>query len=137
MRFGITTLFWTGDFVGCEIKKDSTYPNAVFGYRTLSGSQYGNISMGVLSADFSYVFPHGYFNHSAHLSLGIDSEKLRHVMQNRFIHDQPFLPHKLKKDVPHIPMISCDDQLYLFQDDQCIKPLDFYFKVGLSSPDFY
>lgn len=137
-RFGISTTFWTGDFVGCEIvKNDSLYQHARFGYRKLEGSTYGNFSLGILSFNASYILPHRYFQHEAHLNTGFDAEKLRNGLQNRFVHNQRFIPQKFLKDVPHIPMISATGDLYLYQAHQQIKPLKYYLKIGINSPDFY
>lgn len=137
-RFGISTQIWTGDFVGCEIvKNDSLYPHAKMGYRMQEGSTYGNHSFGILSVNASYILPIPYLQHSVHLNTGIDSEKLRNGLQNRFIHNQRFIPDKLKKDVPHIPMLANDGSFYLYRTNQEIKTLHYYFKLGVNSPEFY
>lgn len=137
-RFGINATFWTGDFVGCETVKDSLYPKARFGYRRTEGSKYGNFSLGLLSAQVNWLIPQVPVQQVARLNIGIDSEKVRNTIQNKFIHNQRFIPAKwINYETPHIPMIADDGGQFLYLPNQKIQPLRFYFNLGLNDQIFY
>jgi hypothetical protein len=138
LRFGINATFWTGDYVGCEIVKDSIYPRARFGYRKAEGSKYGNFSLGLLSAQVSWLIPQIPVSQIARLNVGIDSEKVRNAIQNKFIHNQRFIPTKwVNYETPHIPMLASDGAQYLYQNGSVVKPLSFYFNLSLNDQIFY
>lgn len=137
-RVGINATFWTGDFVGCETVKNSPYPKARFGYRKAEGSKYGDFSLGLLSVQAGWLIPQISVQQIARLNVGIDSEKLRNSIQNRFIHNQYFIPSKwINYETPHIPMIAEDGSQFLFQKNQRVKPLSFYFNLSLNDQIFY
>jgi len=136
-RFALTSAFWTGDYVGCDIVKDSLYP-ARYGYRKSERSQYGLFSLGLLSAQVNWLIPEVPLNQNARLNVGIDSEKMRNAIQNKFIHNQFFLPKKwITHETPHIPMLSDKGDQYCYYPNQKVKPISFYFNAGLNSPVFY
>ena len=137
LRFTLASTFWTGDFIGCAIIENDPDYQTRFGYRRTEGSTYGNFSLGLLSAQVNWLVPGVPLNQNARLNIGVDAEQVRYVVQNQFIHDQPFLPDKLSKPTPHIPMLSSDGGQYLFKPDQKIRPVSFYFNAGLNSPVFY
>jgi hypothetical protein len=138
LRFGVNATFWTGDYVGCEIVKDSIYPNARFGYRKAEGSKYGNFSLGLLSAQVSWLIPQIPVQQIARLNIGIDSEKVRNTIQNKFIHNQRFVPSKwVNYETPHIPMLTADGTQFLYQKSGVVKPLAFYFNMSLNDQIFY
>ncbi|MBI3134881.1 MAG: hypothetical protein HYZ14_09440 [Bacteroidetes bacterium] len=137
LRFALTSALWTGDFIGCDIVKDSLYPSR-FGYRRTERSQYGNFSLGLLSAQVNWLLPGVPLNQDARLNLGVDSEWVRHVLQNKLVHDQCYLPKKwINHENPHIPMLSDKGDPYLFDPAQKVKPASCYFNLGLNSPVFY
>jgi len=136
-RAGISSLFWTGDFIGCEVVKDSLYPSR-FGYRKKDKSTFGDFSLGLLSVQADYIIPGIPLNQIARLNVGVDSEKVRHVLQNKLIHDQIYFPERwIKTENPHIPMLSTDGSQYLFLQGQKVKPASLYFNAGLNSGTFY
>lgn len=137
LRFAVSSVFWTGDYVGCEIVRDSLYP-ARFGYRKEAGSHYGKYALGLLSAQVNWAIPTIPLHQNLRVNVGIDAEQVRNGIQNRFIHDQPYLPKSwIKHENPHIPMISDQQDQYLFQPGQRVRPASFYFNLGLNSPVFY
>lgn len=138
LRFGANATFWTGDYVGCETVKDSIYPNARFGYRKAEGAKYGNFSLGLLSAQVSWLIPQIPVQQIARLNVGIDSEKVRNTIQNKFIHNQRFVPSKwVNYETPHIPMLAADGTQFLYQSGKSPKPLSFYFNLSLNDQVFY
>ena len=134
-RFGISSLMWTGDYVGREVvNNDSIYP-ARFGYRLQEGAIHGDRSVGLLSIQVKALLP---YQQVPRLDVGIDSEKVRHFFQNKLIHDQPFFPKNwIKRKPHHIPMLQKDGTQYLFRQDQKVRPSSFYFNLGLNNFPFY
>lgn len=137
-RLAITSSLWTGDYIGCEIVNDTLYP-ARFGYRLAEGSIYGLNSMGLLSMQLSYAIPNLPVSQIARINVGMDSEQVRNFLQNELIHDQPFAPDRFINEnfTPHIPMMNDQGGQYLRRPGEKIRPIGFYFNVGMNSPVFY
>jgi hypothetical protein len=135
-KFAINSTFWTGDYTGCDNIYDSDYP-ARFGYRSCEKGRYCDYSLGLLSVQVSHLLPLP-LGQVAHLSIGIDSERVRHALQNNLIHDQPFFPEKwIKRKPAHLPMLNCDNGQYLFSEEDTVKPPTFYFNLGMNNNPFY
>ncbi|MBN4072870.1 hypothetical protein JYT74_02395 [Crocinitomix catalasitica] len=133
-KFALSTAIWTGDYTGCKTVQDSIYP-ARFGYRLQEGSEFGDRSVGLFSAQVRYLLP---YNQMPRIDLGFDSERVRNFFQNRLIHNMRFFPGKwIKHPQGHIPMLQKDGSQYLFRDGQKIKPTSFYFNLGLNNFPFY
>lgn len=65
--------------------------------------------------------------------VGVDSEKVRHAVQNRFIHDMTFLPDKwVTMENPHVPMRDTEGGQYLFREGQTIKPAEPFVEVSMN-----
>jgi hypothetical protein len=63
---------------------------------------------------------------------------VRNTIQNKFIHNQRFVPSKwVNYETPHIPMLTADGTQYLYQRGEVVKPLSFYFNVALNDQIFY
>lgn len=136
-RFAINSTFWTGDYAGCEIVNGSAYP-ARFGYRKSENGHNTNFSLGLLSAQVTTILLRLPFVQTVRVNVGIDSERVRNTLQNKLIHDQPFLPQKwIRRKPAHLPMIAKDGSQYLYQENQEIRPASFYFNVGLNNAIFY
>ncbi|MFT5819961.1 MAG: hypothetical protein ACI8ZM_001186 [Crocinitomix sp.] len=137
-KVGMNALLWTHDYSHCAvIVNEGSKKWSRFGYYQDEASQTRNASLGILSVDVKQWLP---YNQMVGLNIGINSEKIRNVMQNEFIHDQPFFPDKLVKRKPaHIPMFTIDDKPYLHDDDnpQTIRPAKFYYNFGLNNMPFY
>jgi hypothetical protein len=131
-QFGINTTLWTGQ-MGCKVN-DGSYPSA-HGCMDTTGATYAHYSHGLLSAQVKYIAP---YYQTAQLSLGIDAEQVRHAVQNRFIHDMPFVPKKWNKaNNAHIPMLDDKGEQYLYKEGQKIRPARFYYNVFLNPALFY
>jgi len=133
-KAGINLTLWTGDYIGCEIVNDGKYPSR-FGYKKNEKAIYGRSMAGLLSLQMEQFLP---FNQIARLNIGIDSEKVRHAIQNQFIHDQYFINRKLiKRPQKHFPMLDKNGNQFLFKEGQEIRPASFYFNLGLNTGVFY
>lgn len=74
------------------------------GFRALDELPFGKTSHGNLYGSFRYRIPH--FGQTAGVRIGIDSEHVRHFVQNRISHDLIFLPAKVKRNTPHYPRLD-------------------------------
>ena len=136
-QIGINSILWTGDpftnFIDTQTE-DATYPSR-YGYRDMRLAQYGKYSHGILSMQLQQVFP---YQQAVKYDLGIDSEYIRHALQNVVIHDMYYVPDKINlAKHPHIPMVSDDGTQFLFRAGQKVKPLLFFGQLGLNSTLFY
>jgi len=133
-KIAINTILWTGDFSECTKVTDSEYP-ARFGYFSNDKAIHGAYSAGLFSLHMEQILPYGQV---AKFDLGVDSEQVRHYVQNKALHDMPFYTDKMvKRKLMHIPMLQKDGTQYLFLDQQKIRPSKVYFNLGLNSGIFY
>lgn len=132
-QYGINSTLFTGR-MGAKIKDDS-YPYSRI-YKDTTDGKYAQHSHGLLSLQFQYVFPNSFQKTQA--SIGADSEKIRHAVQNRFIHDMVFLPKSWrKKDAAHIPMLDENGNQFLYKQNQKVKPASVYYNLFLNPGLFY
>lgn len=136
-QLGINSILWTGDpftnFIDTK-KEDTNYPSR-YGYRDISKAFYGKYSHGILSMQFQQVFP---FGQVMKYDIGMDSEYVRHVLQNILIHDMYYLPNKINlAKHPHIPMLDKNGEQYLFLEGQRVKPVQFFGQFALNGTLFY
>ncbi len=132
MQLGVNATLWTGK-LGFPVRTDKNYPGA--GYMDTTGNVYGNTSHGLLSAQALFNLGNG---QSIRGNLGVDAEKVRHVIQNRLIHDVCWLPKKwFPRKNCHIAMLDEKGQLYLFKKEQRIRPSRLYWNVFSNPSLFY
>jgi hypothetical protein len=133
-KFAINSTMWTGDYIGCVKVKDSDYP-ARFGYKENDRAIYGHSMASLFSLQVEQLLP---YSQVARVNIGIDSEWIRYLLQNKLIHDQYFMPERfIKRPQMHFPMIDKDGNQYLFKEGQQVKPASLYFNIGLNSGVFY
>jgi hypothetical protein len=125
-QLGINTTLFTGQ-MGERIT-DPNYPFVGI-YENRVGGKYTEMSHGLLSAQLKYSGAY-YQNYQA--SVGIDSERVRHAVQNRFGHDL-LIGHGINA---HVPMIDDKGEQYLYQEGQEVKPMQFYMNL-LSNPSLF
>jgi len=134
--YTIKSILWTGQ-TRCEGTKkiyDSAYP-ARWGYKDISSCRYGNKTHGILAAELLYKTDN-YNMISA--GLGIDSERVRNVIQNKLIHDMYFLPQLLVKTKNlHLPMYDDHSALYLYNKGQKLRDRSIYYSFNLNNGFFY
>jgi hypothetical protein len=103
-KFGIGAYIWTGETGGSNWIK-TPQQNCPNGFRNLEDAKYGKTSHGILYGTYQYNFSG---NNFTQLKLGIDSEQVRHVIQNKITHDLMFLPKKLPRNTPHYPRLDSE-----------------------------
>lgn len=127
----LNTQLWTGETWGTKLKRRDENPY-LGGYKDLRNTLYGRNSHGILSLGIDYYL---FFGNSLSATLGIDSEVLRNGLQNRFMHDKPFIPKRWRKPNPSYPML--DENGLLVHDKNEVKKSRFYFQFGLNQPTTY
>ena len=131
-QYAINCTMWTGK-MGEAVKNDSLFPSP--GYMNTVNGVYSNLSHGLLSAQIKYANQYGQYLQS---NIGIDAEQVRNVVQNKFIHDMPFIPKKWNKvENLHIPMIDSEGNQYLYRKEQKIKKPKLFFNAYTSPNIFY
>jgi len=101
-KFNAGFSIWTGETAGTDWQKIS-FEGCPNGYRSLEDKSFGKTSHGIAYVGFDYGF--GNFQWLSY-KIGVDSEKLRHQLQNRFMHDLIWLPKSLPRNTPHYPMLD-------------------------------
>ncbi len=135
-RLAVNVKMWTGDTKGQPRVRNNSYP-ARAGYIDMSEETFGSFSHGILSLQADYALPYSQF---ARIDMGIDSEKVRHVFQNKIIHDWIFIPENWLKPESynlHIPMLDKNGRQYLFNSDQQIENTQFYINFSGNPGLFY
>lgn len=129
----ISTAMWTGSMgYKHEIKRSEFNYEC---YMDTVGSVYGNTSHGLLSAQFRYNVGH---SQNVRLNAGIDAERIRNAVQNKFIHDMRFIPKKWNKAKNcHIPMLDENNNPYLYAEDQKIRKSKLYLNAFTNANVFY
>ncbi len=115
-QYAINCTMWTGK-MGSAVKNDSLFPKP--GYMNSENGVYSNLSHGLLSAQVKYANQYGQYLQS---NIGVDAEQVRNVVQNKIIHDMPFVPKKWNKAQNlHIPMIDAKGNQYLYRENQKVR----------------
>lgn len=117
---------WTGETKNSRWEKVST-DKQPSGFRILEDLPYGRTSHGIAYAGVYYNLGYG---QNVHFKLGVDSEHLRHAVQNRFTHDLLFLPKKIERKTPHYPRLD-ETGCPVFEKDS-VRKNRFYFQQGLN-----
>ncbi len=129
---GTQLILWTGQHNGHRIL-DSTY-HGHYGYMDMQNGKYGQYSSGIASAFVQYRAGHA----TAMASGGVDAEQIRHLFQNRILHDMPFFPKRWNKHPnAHIPMVSRDGSPYVYTFGQRIRPIKPYLQLSLNDTGLY
>ena len=126
-QLGVNATMFTGQ-MGERIT-DENYP-FVGVYENTVGGKYTEFSHGLLSAQFKYA---GDFYQTYQANIGVDSERVRHVIQNRFTHDI-LIGRGLNA---HVPMLDDKGEQYLFKEGQKVKPMKFYMNLFSNPAVFY
>ena len=115
---------WTGETKGTDWikKKTKKCPN---GYKNLFNMPYGRTSHGIV-----YFGINGFIldRSIGNIKIGWDSEEIRHVIQNRFMHDLPFIPKSIARKTPHYPRLNANG-FPIFNKDEARKSC-FYYEFG-------
>lgn len=145
-QFGLKQVSFTGDPYAkyCPWIDDGIFPSRS-GYIDMSSAPKGNKSLGILAmqlnrkiTELNPSLPMSIFNPQIGLEIGLDSERIRNLIQNKMVHDSRILPlnwGKIKN--PHIPMICKDGCPYTYHKGQEIKPVKSYFNFAVNNGGNY
>jgi hypothetical protein len=132
LQYAVNCTMWTGQ-MGSGIRNDSVFPKP--GYLSSDNGVYSTLSHGLLSVQVKWANEYGQYIQA---NAGIDAEKVRNTVQNKIIHDMPFVPSKWNKAQNlHIPMIDDKDNQFLFRKDQKIKKPKLYLNAFTCPNVFY
>lgn len=118
---------WTGETrkSNWNREKKEKMPN---GFRNLSKLPFGKTSHGIWFTRINVNLP---YQQNIALKVGWDSENIRHVVQNRIMHDLIFLPKKIERKTPHYPRIDNYGNPCFIRDS--IKQPSIYYQIGLNT----
>lgn len=132
IQYALNCTMWTGK-MGPGVKNDSLYP--AIGYLSGVGGIYSTLSHGLLSAQIKTANNYGQYLQA---NLGVDADQVRHVLQNKLMHDMPFVPKKLNKAQNlHIPMIDDKGEQFLFREKQKVRKPKLFLNAFTSPTLFY
>lgn len=129
----INCSMWTGSMgnrrpIQCPKFKSSCYMDTL-------GGVYTNTSHGLLSLQCKYNIA---FSQNIQANVGLDAEQIRDAVQNKFIHDTPFIPKKWNKTKNcHIPMLDKNGNPFLYQEDQKIRKAKLFLNAFTNANLFY
>lgn len=135
-NFELVSALWTGQ---TRCASSRTYRNSPFpgrwGFRDIRDCLYGGHSNGLLFFRYTRQLDYG---QTIGASVGIDSERWRHLLQNRMVHDFPPLRWQwLKPRNPHYPMLTPEGDLYLGLPGQRWRPARLVYGIGLNETGGY
>lgn len=135
-QLGMHITLFTGDALHANAVriKDTSYKNR-HGYMDLSNAPLGKYAHGIWSVDYSTSMIHA---QNISVGIGLDDERIRHVIQNKIIHDMVFIPKKWDKfNNPHIPMLQKNGMPFTYKLGEHIAPTRIFWKLSLNDPLFY
>lgn len=130
-QYALNCTMWTGQ-MGDAVRNDSLYPYV--GYLSGVGGTHSNLSHGLFSVQVKYANQYVQYLQA---NAGVDAEQVRNVVQNKIIHDMPFIPKKWNKaQNVHLPMIDTTGNQYLYKKGQKIRKPLLYIN-GYTSPNIF
>lgn len=141
-QWGIRSVLWTANPRENGTRKLRTHPSfkSRYGYYDMNNKRYADVSHGILAAQWQYAVPRAgaLLPRLVDAQIGIDAEQVRNFLQNRFIHDMPFVPKQWNKARnPHIPMLDANDKPYLYEAGQKVRPARFWWKLDIDDVGLY
>jgi hypothetical protein len=128
---GIGFMIWTGESAHA-IWNRTPMRHSPSGYRDLTPLPYGKSSHGVLYFGGQQTFA---ARQVASLQVGVDSEQIRHVFQNRLIHDLIIFPKKMKRNTPHYPRLNAQGENVFSKQEK--RPDVLYFQTAVNDLFLY
>jgi hypothetical protein len=122
VNFSINTHLWTGETGGVRRQENGKYSAQ---YKDISSNHLGKTSHGIAHVGIDYHF---IFGNVLSLDAGYDHERIRHILQNRLMHDKKFVPQKIRKVNPHYPMLDVNGEPSLNGED--VKPGKIMLQIG-------
>ncbi|PWL29525.1 MAG: hypothetical protein DCO96_07135 [Fluviicola sp. XM-24bin1] len=124
-KFTAGIQLWTGESRTAPLIADAPGCDCKSGYRDLSGSKFGKTSHGLFYVGWRQDQS---FGQNSAVRLGFDAERIRHIFQNKLIHD---LGVFINRPTPHYPMLD-ENGNPTFDASQVRKPR-MYFSIGANT----
>ncbi len=124
MKYIAGIQLWTGETSGTRIREKNE-SKSTKRFKDLSNLPYGRTSNGIF---FIGISSNIYLNNNLNIKMGWDSEQIRHLIQNKILHDFPLLPNSNK--TPYYPRLDSDGQP-TFKKENIKKPR-FYYSFDLN-----
>ena len=128
-KFGFGINLWTGETANARWEKIQM-DKSPSGFKILEDLPYGKTSHGILYGSFTYQLP---YRQNVHLKIGIDSEHVRHAIQNRLVHDLLLIPgitKKMSRVTPHYPMLDSLGCPVFYS--KSVRPSSYFFQFGMN-----
>jgi len=126
-NFQLGTKLWTGETRGSDWQKIQLN-KCPSGYRILENLPFGKTSHGIIYGGISYHLPLGNYLNG---QIGMDSEQVRHIFQNRLSHDMILFPKQIERKTPHYPRLG-ENGCPVF-DKESIRNNKLYLQFGINS----
>lgn len=128
---GVGLMIWTGE-TRHSVWNKTPLEKCPSGYRDLTCLPYGKLNHGVLYATGQHLID---YKQTVSLSIGDDSEQVRHLFQNRLTHDLLLLPKKVQRNTPHYPRLNENGENVFQRKEK--RPDKFYFQTGINDLFLY
>ncbi len=125
-NFQIGTQLWTGETRGSDWRKIHLN-KCPSGFRILEDLPYGKTSHGIFYGGVTYNLTNGNYLYG---KLGVDSEQVRHIFQNRLSHDMILFPKQIERKTPHYPRLDDYGCPIFYKNERRRDKL--YLQVGLN-----
>ncbi len=102
------------------------------GCRDLTPLPFGKLNHGIVCIEAKQLTD---FDQRAGVRLGIDSEQIRHIAQNRISHDLILFPKSIQRNTPHYPRLNEKGENVFSRKD--IRPDLLYYQVFLNDGLLY
>jgi hypothetical protein len=132
LQVAVNCSMWTGQMGKRRTLENSPLRSGC--YMDSTGGVYPEMSHGLLSLQVKYNVT---YSQNVQASVGVDAEQVRNAVQNKFIHDMPFLPKKWRVKNCHIPMIDTQGHAYLYKEGQQIRQPKVYLNLFSNASVFY
>jgi hypothetical protein len=130
--YSVQNTLWTGKSSDAPTIQIKDYPSRD-GCKDPSKAVHGGYSQGILALRADYCA--GY-KQTVRAELGVDADQIRHVVQNKFMHDG-VLPLVVKSDNPHYPMLQQDGSAYYFLEGQKVRKPRPYIQLSANQLSLY
>ena len=128
---GVGLMIWTGE-TRHSVWNKTPMEKCPSGYRDLTSLPYGKLNHGVLYVTGQHLID---YKQTVSLSIGDDSEQVRHLFQNRLTHDLILLPKKVQRNTPHYPRLNENGENVFQRKEK--RPDKFYFQTGINDLFLY
>lgn len=129
---GVKCVLWTGKY---GWRKPIDHPSVRAGcYQDTVNGKHTQYSVGWLSAFAGYAAPLG---NGVQMDVGVDAERIRNAVQNKFMHDMVFLPRGWHNPNCHLPMVDAAGHPFLWLPNQRLRKARPVLQLQLNPPLFY